>query len=84
MYGGEILCEGGLTMTKWLAIVGIIAGLAGFFWQPLVMGIAAIVLGGFGQYTAKTADSTATPVEQKLNWVAIAAGAVALALYFIK
>lgn len=71
-------------MTKWLAIIGIIAGLAGFFWQPLIMGIAAIVLGGFGQYSIKAAGTTPAPVEQKLNWVAIAAGAIALALYFIK
>lgn len=70
-------------MNLWIAIVAVIAGVLGFFWQPLYMGIAAILLGGAGEFMARSINSTATPTTKKLDWVAIAAGLAVLILYFV-
>ncbi|MEQ8200106.1 MAG: hypothetical protein ABRQ24_01655 [Syntrophomonadaceae bacterium] len=71
-------------MNLWVAVLAVISGVLGFFWQPLFLGIAAIVLGGLGEFIAKSARSTATPTTKKLDWVAIAAGLAGLILYFAR
>ena len=72
------------TMNLWVAVLAVIAGVLGFFYQPLFMGIAAIVLGGLGEIIAKSSRSTATATTKKLDWVAIAAGLISLILYFVR
>ncbi|NLN88159.1 MAG: hypothetical protein GX133_11275 [Syntrophomonadaceae bacterium] len=71
-------------MNLLIALLAVIAGMLSFFYQPLFMGIAAIILGGLGEYIAATVRSTATATTKKLDWVAIAAGLVGLILYFIR
>ncbi len=71
-------------MNLWVAVFAVIAGVLGLFFQPLFMGIAAIVLGGLGEFIAKSSRSTATATTKKLDWVAIAAGLVSLILYFLR
>lgn len=56
------------TAGTWLGWIGIIAGVIGFFWQPVWMGAIAVVLGIIGLFSDK----------KGLNWVAIIVGAVAL------
>jgi hypothetical protein len=60
-------------MAKWLAIIGILLGVLGFFWQPMIMGSVAVAAGVAGQFSTR----------KKLSWVAVAAGVMALVLGFI-
>ena len=55
-------------MAKWLAIIGILLGVLGFFWWPMILGSIAIAAGVAGQFST----------QKKLSWVAIAAGVMAL------
>jgi hypothetical protein len=69
--------KGGLkvsdSMAKWLAIIGILVGVVGFFWKPLIMGSIAVAAGVIGQFST----------QKKLSWIAVAVGAIALVLGII-
>ena len=67
-------------MSQWMAILGIVSAVVGFFWQPITTGVIAVVLGGLVQFTPKL---EATANDKKLSWIAIVAGAVALILGII-
>jgi len=56
------------TAGNWLGWIGIIAGIIGFFWQPVWMGIIGIVLGVIGLFSP----------QKGVNWGAIVVGAIAL------
>lgn len=56
------------TAGQWLGWLGIIAAVIGFFWQPIWMGIIALVLGIIGVFSP----------QKGLNWTAVVLGVIAL------
>lgn len=49
------------TTGQWLGWIGILVGIIAFFWQPVWMGVAAVVLGIIGLFSP----------QKGLNWTAI-------------
>ncbi|SHE28637.1 hypothetical protein SAMN02745249_00125 [Atopostipes suicloacalis DSM 15692] len=45
------------TTGQWLGWIGILVGIIAFFWQPVWMGVAAVVLGIIGLFSHRK-DST--------------------------
>ena len=56
------------TTGSWVGWIGILLGAISFFWQPLQIGIAAVVLGIIGL----------TSPSKGVNWGAIIIGAISL------
>lgn len=61
------------TAGQWLGWIGIICGVIGWFWQPLWTGIVATILGIIGLFSP----------QKTVNWIAIAAGVIALIIHFV-
>lgn len=55
---------------NWLGWIGIILVLIGFFWQPVYMGIAALILGIIGLFSP----------QKGVNWAAIILAIVLLVM----
>ncbi|MCD8503258.1 MAG: hypothetical protein LRY71_18375 [Bacillaceae bacterium] len=53
---------------NWLGWIGIILAVIGFFWQPVFMGIVALILGIIGVFSP----------QKGLNWTAIILAAIVL------
>ncbi len=53
---------------KWLGWIGIVLGVVGLFWQPILFGTIAVLAGIIGLFSP----------QKKLNWITIVIGAVAL------
>lgn len=57
----------------WLGWIGIIVAIIGFFWQPVFMGIVALILGIIGLFSP----------QKGVNWGAIILAAIVLIMAMV-